>query len=105
LNRVSISTIEIDSPRLLNRVNSNRQDLGRLIDLNSINRLDAISLATFFLEKSTLFLYNISLVSYLLIIAYIKLTNNYVEIYNKIFLMFDKYYKQIVEYALIRKFT
>jgi len=57
-SRVSISTLEIDSnrvrisvpilgielSRLSSRIDSNRQDLGRLIDPNSINRPDAVSL-------------------------------------------------------------
>lgn len=35
---------------------------------------------------------------------YDELSNNYVEIHDKILLIFDKRYEQIVEYALIRKF-
>jgi len=43
--RFSIPTLGIDSPRLSDRVDSNRQDSGRLIDPNSINRPEAVSLS------------------------------------------------------------
>jgi len=51
LNRVSIPTLEIDSPRLSSRINSNCQDLSRLIDSNSINRPNAINLYPNRIEK------------------------------------------------------
>ena len=41
---ITILTLEIDLPRLSNRINSNYHDSNQLIDSNSINRPDAISL-------------------------------------------------------------
>jgi len=41
----SIPTLGIESSRLSSRVNTNRQDLGRVLDSNSMTRPDAISLS------------------------------------------------------------
>jgi len=54
---LSISTLEIESSRFSNRINSNCQDLNRLIDPNSINRSDAISLLLITISR------NLSLIS------------------------------------------
>ncbi len=42
--RFSIPTLGIDSPRLSGRIDPNCQDSNQLIDPNSINRPDAVSL-------------------------------------------------------------
>ncbi len=52
--RFSISILEINFSRLSNRTNSNCQDSSRLIDSNSINRFDAISLFTNNFRQSTI---------------------------------------------------
>jgi hypothetical protein len=44
LGRTSISILEIELSRLSSRIDTNRQDLDRVFDLNSITRPDAINL-------------------------------------------------------------
>jgi len=39
-----ISTLEIESPRLSSRINTNRQDSNQVLDSNLMTQLDAISL-------------------------------------------------------------